>query len=355
MRKALYLPGPSYFDPEVEGSAGWHKILVYQKEAIEDAGYEVVIPYLDHLVDTQSSIGKISSYAWTSAYEHLLQDDAGDIKLVVGAPSYAHQAFLVRPKWVQAVAYVWNTADWWREHQLREEYPRFHSSFSASLTNSMANSLSVNMVDRVIACSPWVRETWSKIMKEPERCVVAPWGVDSARFTPASRPERPFTILFSGADPIRKGMAYLVQALDKLRNLDVNLVVVGNRWLEGREMPVPTEWLGLVPFDQVAEIYQRAHVVCIPTLEDGIACAIQECMACGAVPIATPEAAEVFTAAEGFTVEYREVNGISAALMDLYNDRERLRRMGQSARRLAESQTWVSFKRKFTEIIKELD
>ena len=44
MPRDLYVPGPSYFDDRVREVAGWWKILDYQRQAIELAGYDVETP-----------------------------------------------------------------------------------------------------------------------------------------------------------------------------------------------------------------------------------------------------------------------------------------------------------------------
>ena len=374
--KAIFSPGPSYHDPEVRKYAGWVRILDLYREGLEELGYEVFIPKVDpSLIDQSSTVSKILSYDVVAASQI-----PTDVDLFLGPPGYSlAQIMMLKdrhwptlpyseddgvtmkihiPTPPKIFTYVWNNQDWWRDQQLAEEYKRFGRPYDLSLTWRWINETALKLCDHVIACSPWVKKTHAKIVPE-NKISISFWGVDSQMFTPAEVEPPGFRVLFVGGDPIRKGLGYLIDALFGMNPLATQLLP--ELWIAGcevelRDIGFPVKQFGMVPFAQMPEIYRQCHVLCIPTLEDGIALAIQEGMASGLVPITSPETAEVFEDGKsGIKVGYRDVDGIRNALVMLKENPEKRREMAREARVLAEQQTWAETKRQFKEIIKEVD
>lgn len=352
--KAIFSPGSSYHDPHVREYAGWVRILDLYREGLEELGYKVFIPEVDpKLIDQSSTVSKIESYdlvAATQLYESDVGLEDGDIFL--GPPGYSLAQMMTLPFNVKKFLYVWNNADWWRDQQLAEEYRRFNQPYDLSPTWRWINTTALEMCDHVIACSPWVKWSHSKVVPE-EKISIAFWGVDNQMFTRPEKEPTGFRVLFVGGDPIRKGLGYLLKALDGSEGIE--LWVVGCRPLTivGPNGSKPdVQQFGMVPHSQVPAIMRQCHVICIPTLEDGIACALQEGMASGLVPIGTPEVAEVFEpGVSGFRVPYGDVEGIRNALVTLRDNPDLRRKMSIEARRLAESQTWGRTKEEFKRII----
>lgn len=348
--KALYLPGPSYHDEQAKVYAGWWHILEYQRQAIEQAGYKVVVPEVPkEYIDYASSFSQIASY---SLYTSQFLDSY--IDLVVTAPSYGHHTIfrkgLVTSK---VITYVWNQADWFRDQQLLPEYKKFNAEYRTLPINTLMNEMALKLSDRVIANSNLTKRTHSKIIPA-SKISVASWGVDSERFHPGDR--EGFKVLFFGSDPIRKGFTYLWEALklchEALGNFE--FWVLGCNPL-GKELPPNVKVFGLVPNAQVPEIIRQCHVLVLPTLEDGMPLAVQECLASGVVPITTECAAEAFDHyRSGFVMAYRDPLAIVKYLKLLKDDPTLLNNMSKEARRVAETQTWTKFRSDFTSILKEV-
>jgi len=117
--RALYLPGPAYHDAHVKETAGWWHILAYQREAIEQAGYDVVVPEVPAgYIDYASSFSQIASY---SLYVSQFLDSYVD--LVVASPSYGHHTIFKKgPVTPKVVTYCWNQSDRFRDKQVKPEY-----------------------------------------------------------------------------------------------------------------------------------------------------------------------------------------------------------------------------------------
>jgi len=373
-KKAIFSPGPSYFNSDVRKYAGWVRILDLMKAALEQLGFEIFMPEVDPaLIDSQTTVSKITSWDLGAADQLPLDAD-----LFLGPPGYslaqiqrlrAYRAFgeeqvqvmgtlpeAFTPAWTRPkiVTYVWNNADWWRDQQLAEEYKRFGQPYDLSPTWRWINKRALELSDRVIACSPFVKKTHAKLVSE-NKISIAFWGVDSERFTPdwgwqESNKGR-LRVLFVGGDPVRKGLIYLVAAMRDLEGVDLYTAGYDPRGVPVDLGSVPYHAYGMVPHERMPEIMRQAHVICIPTLEDGIACSIQEGMASGLVPITSPDAAEVFTIWEGWRVKWRDVDQIRHVIKRLEDEPRRQAEMAVAARLRAETQTWTSFQEQFEAIV----
>jgi len=349
--KAVFSPGPSYSNPEVRKYAGWVRILDLYEEGLAELGYGIFIPEVDpQLIDQSSTVSKILSYDIIAA-----QQIPGDAELFLGPPGYSIAQMMAGRdnNWgvgMKNFLYVWNNSDAWRDKQLAEEYKRFNQYYDLSPSWRWINRTALEMCDHVIACSPWVKKTHAKVVSE-DKISIDFWGVDSEKFHPPDVEPPGFNVLFVGGDPVRKGLTYLVEAMTGMEG--VELWTVGSGFPGEGFRGVKIRQFGMLPHDKMLEIYHQCHVICIPTLEDGIALAIQEGMACGLVPVTSPETAEVFThAREGFRVNYRDVEGITAYLSLLKDNPDTLERMSKTARQLTEQQTWEKTKEEFKDIIR---
>ncbi len=176
--------------------------------------------------------------------------------------------------------------------------------------------------------------------------VVAPHGVDHARFSPeppaagsddaALRrvgvdPGRPF-ILFLGTVEPRKDVATLVRAFTLLADAerDISLVVAGRRgWRTG---PVDEalaasrhrdriNWPGYVADDAVPALLRKAAVVAYPSLAEGYGLPALEALACGAPLVTTRGTAMAELAGEAATlVMPGDPEGLADALAQVLSD-----------------------------------
>jgi glycosyltransferase involved in cell wall biosynthesis len=134
---------------------------------------------------------------------------------------------------------------------------------------------------------------------DPNRMAIVPVGVDIDLFRPlpevAPVPGRLVTT--ASADVTMKGLAYLLEALAKLRTErdDLHLVVIGKRKPGGRSDETIRR-LGLedavtfvtgVPDERIIELYAEAELAIVPSLYEGFSLPAIEAMACGTPLVAT--------------------------------------------------------------------
>lgn len=345
--KAIFSPGPAYSDPEVRKYAGWVHILELYRTALEELAFEIFIPNVaNELIDTSSTVGKITSYDLVSASQL-----PKDVALFCGPPGYSLAQMLSLPRETKKLVWVWNNSDIHRDEVLAEEYKRFNAHYDTSRTWRWINERALLLADSVVACSPFVKKTHARVIPE-SKISIAFWGVDSQKYTPAKKEPEIFRILFVGGDPIRKGLIYLLQALEVLSGFE--LWIVGCAPLDDPvAQRLNARQFGMIPNDRMPDIYRQCSVLVCPTLEDGIALCVHEAMASGLPVITSPETAEVLEDGKsGFTVGYRDTAAIREKILLLRDNPELRRNMGKEARKLAESQTWDETKRQFKEIIR---
>ena len=134
---------------------------------------------------------------------------------------------------------------------------------------------------------------------DPNKMAIVPVGVDVDLFRPlpdvAPVPGRLITT--ASADVTMKGLAYLLEALAKLRTErpETHLVVIGKRKPGGRSDETIRQ-LGLedavsfvtgVPEQRIIELYSEAQLAIVPSLYEGFSLPAIEGMSCGTPLIAT--------------------------------------------------------------------
>lgn len=149
----------------------------------------------------------------------------------------------------------------------------------------------------IITNSHWVRRQLLDYYNYPgERIHVVYNGVDLDKFTPPSQEaivNGPLKLLFVANDFVRKGLAFILDALHQLKTAGIacHLTVVG------RDNPLPfrkhAEKLGISaavdfcgPSSHTRNSYRAADLLVLPTLSDPFANVCLEALACG-LPVMT--------------------------------------------------------------------
>lgn len=172
-----------------------------------------------------------------------------------------------------------------------------------------------------------------------ERVFVCPYGVDLSEFKPGVKRDSTFRILHVGQISIRKGIGYLLQAVEQLakkRRCEL--------WLVGEIDPAVRSILdqykdtfhykGICPRRDLWSIYSQASVLVLASVEEGLALVQAQAMACGIPVIATANSGseDLFTdGAEGFIIPIRSADTIREKIEWMMDNEELRNRMAEAA------------------------
>lgn len=174
-----------------------------------------------------------------------------------------------------------------------------------------------------------------------EKMVKIPYGVNLSNFHPcASKSADSFDVLYVGGLSARKGMIYLFKAFELLRHPNKRLLLVGEKGADFEQVAaflpeVQAQFLGAIPNLELKKYMSSAHVLVLPSVEDGFGLVMAEAMACGCPVIATENtgAMDLFDdGIEGFIVPIRDEQTLAKRLQRMADDPLLAQRMAAAAR-----------------------
>ena len=180
-----------------------------------------------------------------------------------------------------------------------------------------------------------------------EKLRLAPYGINTAAFSPQAERRERFTVLFAGQTTYRKGLHYLLKAWKQWAPADAELRIAAGvgpeathlvRWAGGVDASVT--FLGHLDRTTLAMEMGRAHALILPSIEEGLAVVMAQAMSCGAPVIATENTgAETLLTdgQEGYIGPPRSVDFLCSALERMRADPERTEEMGRAAQRKAKT------------------
>ncbi len=173
---------------------------------------------------------------------------------------------------------------------------------------------------------PWLRD-------------VIPCGVDTSAFSPAEQQEPVPTILFVGTYLRRKrGKLLMDQFLEQIRPAipEAQLWMVSE---DAPEAPGVTQFCR-IPLEQLADLYRRAWVFCLPSSYEGFGVPYIEAMASGTPVVATPNVGAREVLADGKYGILAEPEALGATLIKLLQDASERSRYRQSGLERARDFSW---------------
>lgn len=201
--------------------------------------------------------------------------------------------------------------------------------------------------NRITALSHALKDATASIGIHPDKIRVVPNGVDTAQFTPPVDSNRDDVILYVGTLIERKGLKYLLVAVSALFESFPNyrLVLVGDgpqelrlkRLAENLGIAERVSFLGFQPPERVRMWMQRAKVLVLPSLEEGMGVVLLEALACSTPVIGSrvDGIQEVITPDVGLLVPPADSAALSQAIQSILSDPQRWAYMSHHARERA--------------------
>ena len=206
------------------------------------------------------------------------------------------------------------------------------------------------LADYVQVPSEFVRKSFVDRGFPPEKLILAPFGVDCAKFKPAGRRDGTFRLVFVGRIGLRKGVHYLLDAWKRMALPEAELVLAGN--VEPGFERILREYRGLPglvvrgfvkgPMD----LYAASDAFIFPSLEEGSALVTYEAMSAGLAVVTTFNSGSlVRDGVDGFIVPIRDARAICESVVKLHEDRGLAAEMGASGRKRIAEYTWERYSR----------
>ncbi len=188
------------------------------------------------------------------------------------------------------------------------------------------------------------------IVKRDSVSLIPGSGVDTRRFHPVPPPAGAITVVLAARMLRDKGVLEFVEAARQLGGLSPTLrfvlagdndpsnpASISSQQLRAWVAEGVVEWWGWR--DDMAAVYQSAHIACLPSYREGLPKSLQEAASCG-LPIVTtdvPGCREVVRAEQnGILIPHRDATALAKALARLIADAPLRAKMGEKSREIAE-------------------
>jgi glycosyltransferase involved in cell wall biosynthesis len=231
-----------------------------------------------------------------------------------------------------------------QEQLLNEEYARYGVHWQGIDPRSIAKEeAEYQQSDLISVPSQFCVDSFISKGIAEEKILKIPYGARLERFWPcyAQIPDkqREFRVLFVGCAGPRKGFIDLLDAFSLLEHPRKQLSLIGSLSPEAKSYldnnaHDGVKFLGSVPNSELRELYSRASVFVLPSIEEGFGMVLGEAMACGCPVIASTNtgASELISdGTEGFIVPIRSPEVIADRLQQLADEPELRHRMGRAA------------------------
>ena len=172
---------------------------------------------------------------------------------------------------------------------------------------------------------------------------------------------RPLKLLFVGSLSQRKGIANVLEAVDKLGN-NVSLTIVGHKV---SDVCVPLNdglkkhiWMPSLSHSAILDLMRKSDVLLFPSLFEGFGLVITESMSQGTPVITTDRTAGkdfIENNVNGWIVNAGSTQSLRAAIEGILNNPATVARVGLAAQKTAASRTWFNYQMELLSAIKSYD
>jgi glycosyltransferase involved in cell wall biosynthesis len=248
---------------------------------------------------------------------------------------------------------------------LAEEYKNLNLYFSSPTPNFIIKRelQETNSADYILCPSKYVADSFINKGIPAKKCKIIPYGVNLNLFHYEKKAKRDFTILFVGTVGVRKGVIYLLKALEILKkNYSINCLIIGGIEEDFRHIYEQYKHLfkhiNKVQHHQLISYYNDASVFVFPSLDEGMAYVQLEAMACGLPVICTPNSGGesiIEDGVDGFIIPIRDVEAIVNKVTFLYDNKSIREKMAITASIKASNYSWDNYGRHLAKFINEIN
>ncbi|MEM1157470.1 MAG: glycosyltransferase family 4 protein [Verrucomicrobiota bacterium] len=245
------------------------------------------------------------------------------------------------------------SANAYQDKILKQEYETLGlSGYTGTLAEIIENEKKECATADIILCpSDYVAESFQIYGISRSRCTVIPYATNP--IFKASRPKNPQTklrILYVGSVGVRKGIIYLLKALDLLPEYSYECTVIGHVEPLFEKIFEPyrskVNHIPSVPHSKLPEYFEESSVFVLPTLDEGMAYVTMEALASANPVITTYNSGatnKIIHNENGMIVPLRDPDAIAHSLIRLLENPELYQAMSEAAMKAATSWSWDDY------------
>lgn len=237
--------------------------------------------------------------------------------------------------------------------------------YEFSVEDSVLQNLTqeIHLADHIICASSVTAKSLLNEGVQADKIKVIPYGVDTSLYPYKKREilekNSTFKIIFIGSLNQRKGITYLLEALENIPNVELNIVgrgIFDTDLLNNYNVKVNIH--KNIPHNEMVTLLQSSHCFVLPSLVEGFGQVILEAMSTG-IPVIASEntiASDIILDGEnGFLVPVRNSVKIRESIELLIENPELINTVGERGFRISEQLTWANFRNNIANHIQSLN
>jgi glycosyltransferase involved in cell wall biosynthesis len=235
---------------------------------------------------------------------------------------------------------------------LLEEYTRQGVTYNFDQVKIDAEISEYEAADYISVPSTFVLNSFLEKGVPREKLLLNAYGVNIAQFPYTNNRTEKFKIIFVGAATLRKGFHYLLEALDKINDPEIELVHVGDVHEEiipfKEKFPkANVRYEGVKKQSDLYKYYGKSYVFVLPSIEEGMAMVLLQAMCCGLPVICTTNTGGgdlIEEGEEGYVLEVRDVDSLCERILYFKNNLDIAQEMGKKAKeKIVNNFTWEKY------------
>jgi glycosyltransferase involved in cell wall biosynthesis len=244
----------------------------------------------------------------------------------------------------------------WQQEVVVAEYDRHGIDFSVHYDPCRVEYCvkEYDLADRICVPSQFAASTFRKHGVPSEKLAVNPYGVDVSFWRQAFDLQDKVTkrciFIYVSQIMLRKGIAYLLEASQRLDQNGHELWLVGGVDQDSLSLldslPNNIKFFKRKNHLEIRDLYKRAHVFVLPSLEEGMSRALLEAMAAG-LPIIATEATGItdimLDQQDGWLVPSCDANALTSVMQEAISNPQTVRERARSAAKRAEPYSWEAY------------
>lgn len=249
-----------------------------------------------------------------------------------------------------------------KERDLKPEWASTIKGFEDSEMKLARKDKEISMADRIIVASKFTADTLKYYPKPLPPVTVIPYAfpeVGKPKIYRKISKNQPLKLLFVGGLSQRKGIAYLLDAVEALGN-KVQLTLVGQKPVSNCSALNAAvnlhRWIPTLSHEKVLNIMREHDILVFPSLFEGFGLVITEAMSQGTPVITTDRTAGpdlINNDENGWIIEAGSTAALISKIEQIYKNPIVIERVGNAAMETARKRTWETYGKELAEAVSE--